>query len=71
MSRSDARAMAAQLQPGQAALIVVGIDEDSAKVEQATGASLSHLTKHLEGSDFDEAEREAMESLQAQEAVGV
>jgi predicted metalloprotease len=71
MSRSDARAMAAQVQPGQAALIVVGIDEDSAKVEQATGASLSHLTKHLEGSDFDEAEREAMESLQAQEAVGV
>jgi uncharacterized membrane protein len=68
MSRRDAKAMAAQLQPGQAALIVVGIDEDSAKVEQATGASLSHVTKHLEGSDFDEAEDEAMASLEAQEA---
>jgi uncharacterized membrane protein len=68
MSRKDAKAMAAQLQPGQAALIVVGIDEDSAKVEQATGASLSHVTKHLEGSDFDEAERDAMESLEAQQA---
>jgi uncharacterized membrane protein len=66
MSRKDAKAMAAQLQPGQAALIVVGIDEDSARVEQATGASLSHVTKHLEGSDFDEAEREAMASLEAQ-----
>jgi uncharacterized membrane protein len=69
MSRRDAKAMAAQLQPGQAALIVVGIDEDSAKIEQATGASLSHVTRHLEGSDFDEAEREAMESLGAQEVA--
>ena len=68
MSRKDAKAMAAQLQPGQAALIVVGIDEDSARVEQATGASLSHVTKHLEGSDFDDAEREAMASLEAQQA---
>jgi uncharacterized membrane protein len=68
MSRKDAKAMAAQLQPGQAALIVVGIDEDSAKVEQATGASLSHVTKHLEGSDLDEAENEAMASLEAQQA---
>jgi uncharacterized membrane protein len=67
MSRSDAKEMAHQLQPGQAALIVIGIDEDSAKVEQATGASLSHVTKHLEGSDFDEAEREAVESLEQQE----
>jgi hypothetical protein len=32
--------MARQLQPGHAALIVIGTDEDSAKVEQATGASL-------------------------------
>lgn len=66
MSRTDARAMADQLKPGQAALIVVGIDEDSARIEQATGASLTHVTKHLEGSDFDEAEREAMQSLEAQ-----
>jgi hypothetical protein len=69
MLRADAKAMADQLQPGRAALIVVGIDEDSAKVEQATGASLSHVTKHLEGSDFDEAECEAMESLEAQEVA--
>src|SRR5271170_1189434 len=70
MSRSDAKAMAAQLQPGQAALIVIGIDEDTAKVEQATGASLSHVTKHLEGSDFDDAEREAVDSLEQQEKAG-
>lgn len=67
MSRSDARAMADQLQPGQAALIVIGIDEDSAKIEAATGSSLSHVTKHLAGSDFDDAEREALQSLEQQE----
>lgn len=67
MSRKDAKAMADQLKPGQAALIVIGIDEDSAKVEEATGASLSHVTKHLEGSDFDEAQREALDSLEQQE----
>jgi uncharacterized membrane protein len=67
MSRDEAKGMAEQLQPGQAALIVVGIDDDAAKVEQATGASLVHQTKHLEGSDFDEAEAAAIESLAAEE----
>ena len=71
MSRSDCKEMARQLQPGQAALIVIGIDEESAKVEQATGGSISHITKHLEGSDFDEAEQEAIESLAQQEKVSV
>jgi hypothetical protein len=59
--------MARQLEPGQAALIVVGIDEDFGRVEDATGASISHVTKHLEGSDFDEAEREAREALAQQQ----
>jgi hypothetical protein len=67
MSRSDAKAMANQLKPGDAALIVIGIDEESAKVEQATGASREHVTKHLDGSDFDDAEREAVESLEQRE----
>jgi uncharacterized membrane protein len=67
MSRSEAKEMAHQLQPGDAALIVIGIDEDAAKVEQATGASRSHVTKHLEDSDFDEAEREAVDALEQQE----
>jgi hypothetical protein len=53
MSRKDAKEMAEQLQPGQAALIVIGIDK-------VARGSRSHITKHLEGSDFDEAEREAM-----------
>jgi hypothetical protein len=68
MSRKDAKEMAALLQPGQAALIVIGIDKDVAKIEEATGASLSHVTKHLEGSDFDEAEREAMAAAAEQTA---
>jgi uncharacterized membrane protein len=68
MSRKDAKEMAALLKPGQAALIVIGIDKDVAKIEEATGASLSHVTKHLEGSDFDEAEREAMAAAAEQTA---
>jgi uncharacterized membrane protein len=67
MSRGDAKDMARQLEPGQAALIVVGIDEDFGRVENATGASISHVTKHLEGSDFDDAEREAREALAQQQ----
>ena len=67
MSPGDAKAMAHQLPPGDAPLIVIGTDEDSAKVEQATGASLSHVTKHLEDSDFDDAEREAVDALEQQE----
>ena len=39
----------------------------SLRDQAATGASLSHVTKHLEGSDFDEAESEAMASLEAQQ----
>jgi uncharacterized membrane protein len=71
MSRNEAKQMANLLQPGQAALIVVGIDEDSASIEEATGAAITHVTKHLEGSDFDEAEREAIQSLEQQERAAV
>jgi uncharacterized membrane protein len=63
MSRAEAKEMAELLDSGQAALIVVGIDRDAARLEAATSASLRHVTKHLEGSDFDEAERAAVESL--------
>src|SRR5215212_615926 len=49
MSRADAKNMAEQLKPGQAALIVIGIDKDVARIEQATGGSLTHVVKHLEG----------------------
>jgi uncharacterized membrane protein len=69
MSRHEAKEMAAMLEPKQAALIVIGIDEDVAKVEQATGGSLKHVTKHLDGSDFQEAEGEAMRALEQQERV--
>jgi hypothetical protein len=63
--------MADLLKPGQVAVIVVGIDEDAAKVEEATGASLTHVTKHLEGSDLDDAEAAALESLEQQERASV
>jgi uncharacterized membrane protein len=69
MSRHEAKEMAALLEPKQSALIVVGIDEDVAKIEQATGASLRHITQHLDGADFEEAEAEAMRALEQQERV--
>jgi uncharacterized membrane protein len=67
MSRHEAKEMAGLLEPKQSALIVVGIDEDVAKIEQATGASLRHITQHLDGADFEEAEAEAMRALEQQE----
>jgi hypothetical protein len=67
MPRGDAKEMATMLERGRAALIVVGIDEDAADIERATGASISHVTKHLEGADFEEAEREARLAFEHQE----
>jgi uncharacterized membrane protein len=67
MPRKDAKEMATMLERGRSALIVVGVDEDSADIERATGASTSHVTKHLEGADFEEAERQARRAFEQQE----
>jgi hypothetical protein len=55
------------LDRGNSALIVVGIDEDAADIERATGSSISHATKHLEDADFEEAEQQARRAFEQQE----
>lgn len=67
MKRHEAEEMATMLEPGRGGLIVVGVDDASAKVEEATSGSISHVTKHLEGSNFDDAEREARWAFERQE----
>jgi hypothetical protein len=67
MKRSDAEEMATMLEPGRAGLVVVGIDESAAKVEEATRGSISHATKHLEDSNFEQAEEQARWAFERQE----
>jgi uncharacterized membrane protein len=67
MSRGDAKEMATMLERNRAALVVVGIDRDHADVERATHGSISHVTRHLEDSNFEDAEREARRAFERQE----
>src|SRR4051812_40310438 len=52
---------------GRAGLVVVGVDESAAKVEEVTSGSISHMTKHLEGSSFEDAEAQARWAFERQE----
>src|SRR3954469_7919834 len=67
MKRSEAEEMATMLERGRAGLVVVGIDESAAKVEEATRGSISHVTKHLEDSNFEQAEEQARWAFERQE----
>lgn len=67
MKRHEAEEMATMLEPGRAGLVVVGVDESAARVEEATSGSISHITKHLEGSSFDDAEEQARWAFERQE----
>ena len=61
--REDAREIGALLDDGDAALIVVGIDKDASRIEDAVVRSRRHVTKRITG-DFDEAEREALAAIE-------
>jgi uncharacterized membrane protein len=67
MKRHEAEEMATMLEPGRAGLVVVGVDYSSERVEQVTSGSISHITKHLEGSSFDDAEEQARWAFERQE----
>jgi uncharacterized membrane protein len=67
MKRDEAEEMATMLEPGRAGLVVVGVDESAAKVEEVTSGSVSHMTKHLEGSNFEDAEKQARWAFEKQE----
>ncbi|HEY3190222.1 MAG TPA: DUF1269 domain-containing protein [Solirubrobacteraceae bacterium] len=61
--RGDAKEIGAMLQDGDAALIVVGVDKDAARVEQFASRAKKKVTKRIHG-DFEEAEREAVAAIE-------
>ena len=61
-SRGDARDIGTMLEPGNAALVVVGIDRDADQIERACTGAKTHTLKRQFG-DWDEAERDALESI--------
>jgi len=62
-SRAEAKEIGALLDRENAALIVIGIDHDSAKIELAAVNAKEHVLRRLPHSHWDEAEREAIEAM--------
>ena len=62
-SRTEAKEIGALLDRGDAALIVIGIDHDAEKIQLAAVNAKEHVLRRLPNSDWDEAEREAIESM--------
>ncbi len=69
-SRGDAKDIGALLEPGKAALIVVGIDNDAEQIERALTHAEQHVLKRDVG-DWDEAEQEALSAIERAEAAPV
>jgi hypothetical protein len=68
-SRSEAKEIGAQLKDGDAAVVVIGIDNDAGRVEEAATQAREHVLTRSVG-DWDAAEADAMEALkQAEGAV--
>jgi uncharacterized membrane protein len=61
--RGDAKEIGAMLGDGEAALIVVGVDNDAARVHNVAKRAKKSVTKRIEG-DFEEAEREAVAAIE-------
>jgi uncharacterized membrane protein len=59
ISREDARELARTLEEGTAALIVVGVDKDAERIENAAAKAARHTTKRVDA-DAEEAEQEAV-----------
>jgi uncharacterized membrane protein len=62
-SRADAKEIGALLNRGSAALIVIGVDHDAAKIELAAAKAKEHVLRRLPHSHWEEAEREAIEAM--------
>jgi uncharacterized membrane protein len=69
-SRGDAKAIGAMLEPGKAALIVIGVDKDAEQIERAATRAQQHVFKRAVG-DWDEAEQEALAAIERAEAAPV
>ena len=67
-SRGEAKRIGAMLNDGDAATVVVGIDNDAEEVEGAATRSRDHVLKREVG-DWDDAEQDAMEAVKQAEAA--
>ena len=61
-SRGDAKSIGAMLEPGKAALIVIGVDKDAEQIERAATRAEQHVLRREFG-DWDEAEQEALAAI--------
>ena len=68
-SRGEAKEMGAMLEEGSAALVVIGIDHDADRIEQAATRSKRHVLKRSFG-DVGEAEREALAAMEQSAQAG-
>ena len=69
-SRGDAKDIGELLEPGKAALIVIGIDKDAEQIERALTRAEQHVLRRDVG-DWDEAEQEALAAIERAEAAPV
>jgi len=67
-SRGEAKEMGAKLEPGTSALVVIGIDHDADEVARAATHAREHTLKRQFG-DWDEAERDAVASIERAESA--
>jgi hypothetical protein len=58
--------MGAMLDEGDAALVVIGIDHDAERIEQAATRAKRHVLKREIG-DFESAEQDALEAMEQAE----
>ena len=65
-SRAEAKDMGEMLEPGKAALIVIGVDTDAEQIEQVATRAEQHSFKRGFG-DWDEAEDEALSAIRRAE----
>jgi len=68
-SRGEAKEIGAMLDEGDAALVVVGIDRDAERIEQAATHATQHVLKREVG-DFESAEQDALEAIEEAERAG-
>jgi uncharacterized membrane protein len=67
-NRSEIRDVGTTLEPGKAALIVIGVDKDADQIERAATRAEQHTFARGVG-DWDEAEEEALQSIERADAV--
>ena len=67
-SRGEARRIGASLNEGDAAVVVIGIDNDAARVGAAATRAKDHVLKRTVG-DWEEAEQDALTAVKRAEAA--